>query len=63
MAMRPDFKHTCGSRRKISVWETRGLRRDDQKRVADGTYRHAARDFRKFLNDWKPIARLAGGHK
>ena len=44
-------------------WETRGLRRDDHKRIADGSYRHAVRDFRRFLNNWKPVARLADGRK
>ena len=48
---------------KDQCWETRGPRRDDQQRVADGSYRQAARDFRRFLNNWQPIARLAGERK
>jgi hypothetical protein len=44
-------------------WESRGLRRDDQQRIVDGSYRHAARDFRNFLNNWRPIAQLGGRGK
>ena len=52
-----------GITQKDQCWETRGLRRDDQQRVADGSYHQAARDFRRFLNNWQPIARLAGERK
>jgi hypothetical protein len=39
-------------------WETRGLGRADQLRVADGGFRHAHRDLTQWLNNWKPITRL-----
>jgi hypothetical protein len=39
-------------------WETRGLRREDQLRVADGNYRESRRDFSKWLNNWDPVAWL-----
>lgn len=39
-------------------WETRGLQREDQLRLADGRYREASRDLTKWLNNWTPVARL-----
>jgi hypothetical protein len=33
-------------------WETRGLKRIDQDRIADGSYENAARDLTPFLNKW-----------
>jgi hypothetical protein len=43
---------------KKRCWETRGLPRRDQLRVADGTYRHPHRDLSRWLNNWAPIANL-----
>ena len=39
-------------------WETRGLPRKDQLRIADGLYRVPKREFTKWLNEWGPVARL-----
>jgi hypothetical protein len=39
-------------------WETRGLRRDDERKIADGKYTGVNRDFTKWLNEWTPIAQL-----
>lgn len=39
-------------------WETRGLGREDQRRIADGEYREARRDLTEWLNNWTPIARI-----
>jgi len=39
-------------------WETRGLQRKDQLRIADGVYRAPKREFTKWLNQWGPVARL-----
>jgi hypothetical protein len=39
-------------------WETRGLLRRAQLRVANGDYRQTSRDFTKWLNQWTPVARL-----
>ena len=39
-------------------WEARELRRADQLRVADGTFKHPYRDLTRWLNNWKPVARL-----
>jgi hypothetical protein len=39
-------------------WETRGLGRGDQLKVANGEYRDTRRDLRRWLNAWTPIARL-----
>jgi hypothetical protein len=39
-------------------WETRGLARADQLRVAHGDFRHAHRDLTRWLNNWGPISRL-----
>jgi len=39
-------------------WETRGLQREDQLRVAEGRYSDPSRDLTKWLNNWAPIARL-----
>ncbi len=42
-------------------WATRDLKRQDQERIADGTFRNATRDFTRFLNNWVPVARLNSG--
>jgi hypothetical protein len=39
-------------------WETRGLPREDQFRVADSRYQDAKRDLTKWLNEWAPVDRL-----
>lgn len=36
-------------------WETRGLNREDQLLVAQGSYQNPARDLSRFLNNWSPI--------
>ncbi len=49
---------------KEGCWETRGLRRAEQFRVAAGTYRDdPTRNFGEFLNNWTPLARLASRRK
>jgi hypothetical protein len=39
-------------------WETRGLGRKDQIRVADGGYQESLRNFTKWLNAWSPVRAL-----
>jgi len=39
-------------------WEARGLRREDQLRIASGEFREPHRDLTKWLNNWKPVAEL-----
>ena len=39
-------------------WETRGLKRDEQRLIAKGQYRNARRDFKKWLNVWTPVEQL-----
>ncbi|MGH8543436.1 MAG: hypothetical protein ACREX3_07375 [Gammaproteobacteria bacterium] len=39
-------------------WETRGLPRKDQLRIAEGTYRAPQREFTKWLNEWAPVERV-----
>jgi len=41
-------------------WETRGLRHEDEFRIARGRYRDTKRDLTKWLNErgWAPVARL-----
>ena len=41
-----------------NCWETRGLSRQDQLSVSDGTYREPIRNFTKWLNNWSPVERL-----
>ncbi len=41
-----------------TCWETRGLLKPDQLRIADGLYRHHARNLTQWLNNWSPVARL-----
>jgi hypothetical protein len=36
-------------------WETRGLRRSEQLRIANGSYQQKPRDFTKWLNNWSPL--------
>jgi len=40
-------------------WETRGLNKGDQDRIAAGAYSNRVRDLAKYLNNWKPIERLS----
>jgi|SRR5579859_1633346 len=39
-------------------WETRGLRKREQKKIADAKYSNPVRDFTKWLNVWTPISNL-----
>lgn len=39
-------------------WETRGLARTDQMRVAEDTFTHRDRDLTRWLNNWSVIDRL-----
>jgi hypothetical protein len=39
-------------------WETRGLNKADQVRIANGEYRHRTRDFSRWLNNWGPVKQL-----
>ena len=39
-------------------WETRGLARDDQLRIAEGKFQNTERDLTKYLNNWKMIENL-----
>jgi len=39
-------------------WETRGLNRADELRVARGDFTDPDRDLTRWLNNWKPIAQL-----
>jgi|SRR5439155_10726724 len=39
-------------------FETRGVRRDDLRRIAWDAYRHTVRDLSRWLNAWAPVARL-----
>jgi len=41
-------------------WETRGLRRADQTKVTEGTFKEPLRDFTPFLNNWAPVTALNG---
>lgn len=41
-----------------NCWETRGLRSEDQHRVADDRYREPTRSFTKWLNNWAPVIEL-----
>ena len=41
-----------------NCWETRGLKSEDQLRVAQGRYREPTRNFTKWLNNWTPVERL-----
>jgi hypothetical protein len=41
-------------------YETRGLSRLDQLLIADKKFKHDARDFTAYLNDWTPIMALNG---
>jgi hypothetical protein len=44
-------------------WETRGLARDDQLRIAAGKFESSARDLTKYLNNWKMIEKLQSKEK
>lgn len=39
-------------------WETRGLKKTDQLRIAGGLFADGPRDFSDWLNAWAPVARL-----
>jgi hypothetical protein len=39
-------------------WETRGLPRGEQLRIADGQFREPHRELTKWLNNWRPVAEL-----
>jgi hypothetical protein len=41
-----------------ACWETRGLGRKEQRQIANGEYRDAHRDLKKWLNVWTPIKQL-----
>lgn len=42
---------------KGTSWETRGLNKADQRRIADGRFRNRDRNFSKYLDNWGPIHR------
>lgn len=42
-------------------WETRGTRKTDQRRMADGAYVNGRRDFTRWLDNWEPVLRLNRG--
>jgi hypothetical protein len=46
---------------KKQCWETRGLKQQEQREVADGLYKNTVRDFSEFLNNWAPIQELNRG--
>jgi len=39
-------------------YETRNLKRADQVLIATNTFEDDARDFTRYLNDWRPIKAL-----
>lgn len=41
-------------------WETRGLRKDQQKKIVDNKFQDDVRDLTKFLNNWKPLEDVLG---
>lgn len=42
-------------------WETRGLKRLDQDRIAIGAFKDRLRNLTPYLNDWKAIEKLSEG--
>jgi len=46
---------------KERCWETRGLKQQEQREIADGLYTNTVRDFSGFLNNWGPIQELNRG--
>jgi hypothetical protein len=36
-------------------WETRGLKKDDQEKIANGSYYNITRNLTTYLNNWKDI--------
>ncbi len=46
--------------KKNKCWETRGLKKADQRAIAQGTYKDPERNFSKYLNNWQPIKKLNG---
>jgi len=43
---------------KNKCWETRGLKRKDQMKIAQDQYDNKARDFSIYLNNWSPLQEL-----
>jgi len=43
---------------KNECWETRGLSKEDQLKVANGTFRNSKRNVTNKLNDWKEIEKV-----
>ena len=39
-------------------WETRDVTRAEEHRIASGDYENRNRDFKPWLNNWTPVARL-----
>jgi hypothetical protein len=39
-------------------WETRGLQQKYRLQIAEHEYREPRRDFKKWLNNWSPVAQL-----
>ena len=46
---------------KNRCWETRGLKRLEQRAIADGMFTNTVRDFSEYLNNWGPIQELNRG--
>jgi len=55
---RGQSKAISGLQRKNRCWETRGLKKKEQLRVARGKCDESDRDFTEWLNEWAPVARL-----
>lgn len=45
---------------KNRCWESRGLKRQEQLAIAQGSYSNSQRDFSTYLNNWEPIQALNG---
>ncbi|MCK5022994.1 MAG: hypothetical protein KAS04_02370, partial [Candidatus Aenigmarchaeota archaeon] len=46
------------SNKSAICWETRGLNKLDQEKIAIGAYRNRLRNLTPYLNDWKAIEKL-----
>jgi len=46
------------SNKNAMCWETRGLHKLDQEKIAIGAYRNQQRNLTSYLNDWKAIEKL-----
>ena len=44
--------------KKGMCWETRGLKRSDQRSIAERRFKDHDRDFTAYLNNWEPIKTL-----